>query len=373
MIKSFPKLSKLPSREEKNRLESFLALSNTPLLFGHISPDGDSIGSCLAMMHLLRARGKKPRIAMAGHVPGTLKFLPGSDEILLVWGEQYPKELEEAFKQADLFFCLDFNTPSRLGKVLNGMLHKAINEKERPLIAVDHHEDPSDEFNFIISKPTAAATCEILTDLFRCKDGSKNELSKVVSTALLTGIITDTGLFNHSSSYPEIFEATAELIRCEADKTQIINEVFHRYSKARFNMEGYVRYKKITVLPELKTAYFSLSLEEQKTFELVPGDTEGLVNIPLDMDGIEISAFFKETLYEGIKVSLRSKGNLVVNDIARDGFGGGGHEFAAGAEFEGNIDQAISQFINYVKTHKAHEIATLNQQINQSVSNKLKL
>lgn len=350
--------SKMPTNEERKTLEQYLAQSRTPLLFGHISPDGDSIGAVLAMLHLLRSRGKNPYATMAGHIPNTLTWLPASEEILMIVGNEYPPMLDQAFEEADLFIALDFNLPSRTGKVMTEKLHTALAQRSRPFIAIDHHEEPSPDFDFIISKPGAAATCELLTELFKEENPSsrKGEITPEIATCLLTGIITDTGLFNHSSSSPEIFEATAELLRCGADKTKIVNKVFHSYSPDRFRLEGFVRYEKITFDKEFKTAYFSLSLEEQEQYKVTPGDTEGLVNIPLDVEGIEISAFFKETLYEGVKVSLRSKGNLVVNDIAKEGFGGGGHLFAAGAEFNGSIEEAIERFKDYIHTHKREEI-----------------
>lgn len=355
------KMNRRPSEEERLRLEDYLSSICRPLLFGHISPDGDSVGSTLAMYHLLRNRGKQPWVTMAGHIPNTLTWLPASDNILMVEGEEYPSELDRAFQDADAFICLDFNAPYRMGKVLEQKLRSALQQKKRPLLAIDHHEEPSQEFDFILSKPDASATCELVTELFRNRttESSKNEITPTIATCLLTGVITDTGLFNHSSSFPEIFLTTAELLRCGANKTRIVNEIFHRYSEDRFYLESFVRFQKLHFVKDLKVAYFTLSRAEQEELKVKPGDTEGLVNIPLDVDGIEISAFFKETLYEGVKISLRSKGILVVNDIARDLFGGGGHMLAAGAEFAGTLEEAVALFLDFVQKNKYQEIEKL--------------
>lgn len=352
----------VPTEGERLELERYLAQSHKPLLFGHISPDGDSIGSVQALLHILEARGKKPWATMAGHIPNTLTWLPGNERIMMVVGEAYPPMLDTALDEADLFIFLDLNVPTRIGRVLHEKLQVALAKKPRPLIGIDHHVDPSPAFDFIVSKPHAAATCEIVTELFMQRNPSlgSGEITPVVATCLLTGIITDTGLFNHSSSYPEIFEVAAELMRCGAEKTRIINKVFHSHSLNRFKLEGFVQHEKITFDNELKLGYFSLSLAEQEAFSLTPGDTEGLVNMPLNVEGIEICAFFKETLYEGVKVSLRSKGNLVVNDIARDGFGGGGHKYAAGAEFAGSIEEAQERFLDFVRQHKLAEIKAMD-------------
>lgn len=358
----------VPTEEECIRWEDFLSKSEKPLIFGHISPDGDSVGSVLALTHILRARGKRSVACMAGRIPTSQSWLPDCNDILEVVDEKCPEALDKAFETSDLFICCDFNTPSRTGKVLEEKIKMALKTDPRPIIGIDHHVEPSPDFDFIISKPQAAATCEVITRILLQKEVFSNRLSEItptVATCLLMGIITDTGLFNHSSSYPEIFETTAELLRRGADKATIINKVYHSDSLNRFNLEGYVRHNKITFDNALKTGYFSLSLQEQDDFSLIPGDTEGLVNIPLDVEDIEISAFFKETLYEGIKISLRSKGNIAINDIARDQFNGGGHKFAAGAEFYGSMEEAISKFLEFLKNNKLHEIQALNKDDNR--------
>lgn len=350
MTKDFSPYAQLLNPDDRWELEKYLESAQRPIIFGHISPDGDSIGSSLAMFHLLRNRGMHPSVAMAGHVPHTLSWLPGVEEIMFVVGESYPPALDQALAEADLFLCLDFNVLSRTGSFLEQKICAALAKQRRALVVIDHHVEPSPEFDFIICKPISAATCEIIARLFMppCELSAESPITPTVATCLLSGIITDTGLFNHASSYPEIFEVTADLLRCGADKDRIVREVFHRFSASRQRLEGYVLYEKIKIFPALKAACFSLSLEEQERFNVVPGDTEGLVNKPLDIEGVEVCAFFKETLYEGIKVSLRSKGCITVNDLAAEGFAGGGHLYAAGAEFTGTFAEAEVIFLDFL-------------------------
>ncbi len=348
MKRNFTLFEEMVSHSERQRIEQYFSASKRPIIFGHISPDGDSIGSCLALYHYFKLSGITPWVAMSGHCPNTLKYLSDYEKILFVVGEEYPKELDRALREADLFISLDHNSIYRVGKVLADKVRSALTAKKRPYICIDHHEEPGDEFDYVLCRPQAAATCEILS-LILCK---AKEITPTIATCLLTGIITDTGLFNHSSAHPQLFEVVASLLRYGADKEAIVDHIFHRFSADRQKLEGYVLHEKMHILPQYKTAYFSLTLDEQRHFNVTPGDTEGLVNKPLNIDGIDIAAFFKETLHEGIKISLRSRANASVNDIASNAFGGGGHICAAGAEYEGTMQDAIAIFIDYLAKYR---------------------
>lgn len=339
--------------EDRLNLEQYLSKSKKPFIMGHITPDGDSIGSCLGLATLLRNRGCQPFVATSGHIPNSFMWLDGANSILNIIGDEVPEGLQAALEEADLFICLDFNQLYRVGATLEKYVRAALEKNKRPLIMVDHHEDTSNEFDFVVSRPEAAATCELLTNLFagQCNGDRPNEISPAVASSWLTGIITDTGQFNHSSSYPEIFITTAHLLQCGADKDRIVLEVFHRFSEWKQRLTGYVLCEKVKIYKEYQMAFFTLSLDELKQFHVVPGDTEGLVNKPLDIDGVEISIFLRETVYEGIKVSMRSKGKYQVKEIASACFGGGGHLFAAGAEYAGTLEEASAILMQYIQTH----------------------
>ncbi|SJZ87455.1 DHH family phosphoesterase [Porphyromonas circumdentaria] len=336
-------------REAWEKLSAFLEKAHRVVLFGHRSPDGDSVGSTLAMRLILEQKGIEASVVMSGSVPSNLLWLPEVEHILLE--EEHGDQIDEALRSADLFICLDFNALYRVGKNLEERLRRALSLHTVPVLMIDHHLDPFDEFDWQWSCPEASATAEVLARLYL---GTKDAgaITKEVATALLTGIMTDTGLFNHNSSSPELYELVAALLRCGADKDLIIDKVFHNFKEKRQRLEGYILYEKVQVCRDINAAYFTLSLEELEHFEVSTGDTDGMVNKPLDIEGITCSAFFRETVDEGIKISLRSVGNIPVNELSRHCYGGGGHKNASGGEMPGaTLDEAVALFLAYMREH----------------------
>ncbi len=320
------------------------------LILGHKSPDGDSMGSALAMQQILKANGKEVHTAMSGNMPSNLLWLPERASILVV--EEKRSEIEEVLKKIDLILCVDFNAIYRIGKELEQLVRTTLEARDLPMLMIDHHLAPTDEFTWQCSCPEAAATAEVIGRLFFSSEEASQAISPEVATCLMTGIFTDTGLFNHNSSDPELFELTAQLLRKKANKEQIINKVFHNFQAHRQRLEGYILYEKVQLFPEIESAYFTLSLEEQERFHILSGDTDGLVNKPLDIEGINCSAFFRETTDEGIKVSTRSIGDIAVNELCKTCYGGGGHKNASGGEMpNSSLEEAVQLFLDYMHTH----------------------
>lgn len=322
------------------------------LLFGHKSPDGDSMGSTLGMRLILRELGCEVAVAMSGDIPHNLRWLPGAEEILLL--EREREQIVHALRTADLILCLDFNAIYRTGKILEEEIRSALSSRSVPLLMIDHHLDPSDEFSWQWSCPEASATAEIVARLFYNEALGQVDVLPDTATCLLTGIVTDTGLFNHNSSSPELFELVGALLRSGADKELVVDRVFHNFKSNRQRLEGYILYEKVHLCPDIAAAYFTLTLEELNRFQVSSGDTDGLVNKPLDIEGITCSAFFRETMDEGIKVSTRSIGDIAVNELCRECFGGGGHKNASGGELpHATMEEAVELFLNYMRTHYA--------------------
>ena len=354
-------------RKAYDELSEFLAKSHHIVLFGHKGPDGDSVGSTLAMRMLLESLGKSVQVIMAGGIPLNLRWMPGATEILQQ-GRQ-DEEIDKTLSLSDLIICLDFNALYRIGPLLEERLRATLAQRSIPVLMIDHHPYPSDEFSWQWSCPEAAATCEVLTRLFLSPDerwihlpettdstpldsAQAEALRAKIATSLLTGIITDTGLFNHNSSRPDLYELVAVLLRSGADKDLIVDKINHNHPESRQRLEGYILYEKVVVMPEIQSAYFVLTREEMERFETGAADTDGFVNKPLDIKGINCSAFFRETLDEGVKVSVRSIGDIAVNELCSECFGGGGHKNAAGGEFtQGSISEAVDLFVDYMRRH----------------------
>lgn len=308
------------------------------VIMTHQSPDGDAIGSSLAMYHFLLELEKDVQIIVPDAFPDFLGWLKGSGDILVY--EKYPQYAQEAIDAADLILCMDFNSHHRVGEALGQLLQKS----EAMKILIDHHLDPSSEFDVSISYPSMCATGEVVFRLI-CRMGHFEDINRDCAEAIYTAMMTDTGRFSYNSDSPEIYYIIAELIKKGINKDEIVQRVYQNESVDRIRLRGFVLYEKMQVFPELQSACITLTEEEQQRFDTKKGDTEGLVNIPLDIKGINCSAFFKEDKQSNkIKVSLRSIGNIAVNQLSQQYFNGGGHKNAAGGSWFGTMEEAVALY-----------------------------
>ena len=314
------------------------------VITAHMSPDGDALGSVLAMKYYLCAKGKQATIVL-NDAPGVnLNFIERDKDDILTYDNQNdgtPSQktaVIEAILESDAMVCLDFNTPNRLAS-----MQEIFMSHEAPKLLIDHHLDPDTEsFDVIISQPSHCAACETLMR-FIIEMGDDNLIDKKLATALFCGIMTDTGWFVFNSNRPEIHLLMARLMEAGVEREQLIKDS-HLTLERRLRVQGYLMSQKLHTDYTHKAAYISLSQAEIKRFNHQKGDTEGVVNMPLDIEGIQVSAFFREEK-NLVKVSLRSKGEYPVNVIAEKFFKGGGHRNAAGGEFYGSLAQAEAIFV----------------------------
>lgn len=333
------------SAEQLSAAKAFIDNHQNFVISAHMSPDGDALGSALSMQHYLRAKGKKATVVFNDAPGENLSFIPTEGCDILIYDNQsntkVPMQKEQviqAIEESDAMVCVDFNVPSRLGDMKDTfMSHKA------PKLLIDHHLDPSlEDFDIVISEPLQCAACEVVFR-FILEMGDEALIDKKLATTLFCGIMTDTGWFVFNSDRPEIHLIMARLMQEGVNREQIIKDS-HLTLERRVRIQGYLMSKNLKTCYEHQAAYFSLSQAEIKRFGHQKGDTEGVVNIPLDIDGIKVSAFFREEK-KVIKVSLRSKGEYPVNLIAEKFFNGGGHRNAAGGEFYGSLAQAEAIFV----------------------------
>lgn len=310
----------------------------------HMSPDGDAVGSALAMKYYLEAKGKEATVVLNDAPGQNLAFIPRYREDVVVYDNQNdgtPSQKEAALKaidECDAMIALDFNVPSRIGGMKDIWMNHAA-----PKLLIDHHLDPAaDQFDVCISHPEQSATCELLCR-FIIEMGDDQLMNGQIATALFCGLMTDTGWFCFNSNRPDFHLIMARLMMENVDRENIIKES-HVVPERKLRLEGYLVQQKLHVIQEHKAAYMSLSQQEIKRFGHQKGDSEGYVNVPLDIEGVQVSAFFREEK-NMIKVSLRSKGEYPVNLIASKFFNGGGHRNAAGGEFLGSLAQAEAIFV----------------------------
>ena len=302
----------------------------------HVSPDGDALGSSLALYHFLLSQGKESvSVIVPNHFADYFDWMPGADKIIV-----YTKEKQLADRMintADVIFCLDFNSLNRIEKVAPTLL-----EAGGTKIMIDHHLYPGDFCSIVMSHPEISATCELIFR-FICRMGMFSEMDKDIATCIYTGMMTDTGSFAYNSNHPEIYTIVSELIQKGINKDWIYSQINQVYSESRQRMMGYVLYEKMKIYPEKKASLITLSQEELARFDYQPGDTEGFVNMPLDIKNISFSVFLREN-NEYVKVSLRSIGDLPCNTFAAKYFNGGGHKNASGGEVYGTMEEAIALF-----------------------------
>ena len=318
----------LQAREEIKKVDKIVITT-------HLSPDGDAMGSSLALYHYLKSIGKDVRVIVPNAFPYFLKWMNGADNIVV--NTYIPDVSERLIKNADLIFCLDFNTLKRIG-----VLGETVEQSTAKKILIDHHLLPDPVFDVTISHSHISSTSEIVFRLL-LEMGEFNKITPIVAECIYTGMMTDTGVFTYNSNDPEIFEIISLLIKKGIDRDLIYSNVFNNYSEQRFRLLGYMLSQRMKVYPEHRAALVYLSKEDQAQFTMTKGDTEGFVNLPLSIKNIIFSVFIRED-DQMVKISLRSQGDFPCNEFASDYFNGGGHLNASGGEFYGEIEDAISIF-----------------------------
>lgn len=314
--------------------EQLFAQSKKAVIVTHVSPDGDALGSSLGLQHYLTQRGLDVQIIVPNAYPDFLAWMPGAKHIL-----RYDKQQAQAtplIAGADLICCLDFNVLTRINE-----LGKAVKNATAKKLMIDHHLHPEPFCDVTISHPEISSTSELVFRLI-CRLGGYECMTFEAAECIYTGMMTDTGGFTYNSNKPEIYAIISLLLAKGIDKDEIYRRVFYTYSENRLRLMGYVLYEKMQILPAFYSSIIALSREEQKRFSFAKGDTEGLVNIPLQVKGVKFSVFLREdTEKEMIKISFRSVGTFPCNQLAAEFFGGGGHLNASGGEFYGALEDAV--------------------------------
>jgi len=314
--------------------------ANTISIVPHLNPDGDAMGSALGLMHALKNLGKKPSVIVPTAFPKFLSWLNGVNEIVVF--EENEDQAKSTITESDLLIYLDFNAYKRVGETMEGFIANL----QLPSVMIDHHPYPDEIADVMISVTAASSTCELACNVLKLS-GWSQYIDSDAAECFYTGIMTDTGSLNYNSSNPDTYRTVADLIEIGIDKDKVHQLLFQSNSFNRMRLLGYVLSEKVTLIPECKVAYLWLTKEELEKYNFQPGDTEGFVNYPLSIEGINASAFFMEK-DEQIKCSFRSQGDFPVNKFSELFFNGGGHRNAAGGrsdfDMEGSLKRFLSEF-----------------------------
>lgn len=310
----------------------------------HQKPDPDAMGSSLALYHLLIQLGHDVKVISPTNWAAFLDWMPGCDKVL-----NYEASIEKCdalINNAELAFCLDFNTLGRTKKMAT-----VLGNINAIRILIDHHQEPQTEmFTYGVSNTSRSSTCEMIYD-FIIQSGHGDKINNDIMQCLYAGVIGDTGSFRFASASATVFEMVADFKRRGLVHTPIHENIYDNFLENRFRFIGHVLSHRLEVDYELNTAFIWISKQDLLRYQIKTGDTEGLVNMPLGIQGMKLSALVIDR-DEKRKWSFRSKGDFDCNTFARKHFNGGGHFNAAGGESDESLDANIHLFKKVIKDYK---------------------
>ncbi len=316
-------------------LKGFLSKPRRIVITSHINPDGDAMGSSLALYNYLQPLGHKVSVVVPSNYPDFLKWMPGDQKVYIY--PYQPAEAQRLIGEAELIFCLDYNALGRIGEVGTYVAANLC-----PKVLIDHHLFPDDFACYVLHKVEASSTAELVYEFLE-QLGAAHKVDANIGACLYTGILTDTGGFQYPNTSARVHRIVANLLDAGVDHNKIYRDVFNSFTEDRLRLFGYCITEKLKIYPEYKATLVSLTKEELQRFHVRSGDTEGIVNYPLKIQGINFSALVVDRT-EVVKLSFRSVGKFDVNQFSRSHFNGGGHVNAAGGQSKEPLDAVIAKF-----------------------------
>jgi phosphoesterase RecJ-like protein len=321
-------------KQEINKLSSLLSIPKIVVILSHRNPDGDAIGSSIALAGYLKMQGHTVKIIFPSEYPVVYQYFRDIRNVYIA--DLHPEQSIIGIRKADLIFCLDFNSLDRIDK-----LGPLVLESNAFKVLIDHHIDPEPFADLIFSDLKASSTSELVFEMIE-ELGDVQKIDKNIAEALFTGILTDTGSFKYSAT-PKTYRIAAHLKEAGADDYWLQNKIYNSLTEKQLRLLGHCLANRMEVLSAYKTGLIYLTKQDYEDFKISRGDTEGIVNYILMMRHVRIAAFITEQS-QYIKISLRSKGNISVQELARDYFHGGGHRNASGGYIKQNLEETIRYF-----------------------------
>lgn len=321
------------SKKDIYKSKQLFSKSKSVAIVPHSNADGDAIGSSVALCELLNRVGYSAVIVSPNNFPDNLKWVKGANDIVIA--EDNMPKAESIIESCDLIILLDLNQYQRLGN-----LSDYIEACEKPSIMIDHHPNPATIADVMLYDTKSSSTAELILSFVE-DSGFSSYMTKDIAESILMGIITDTGNFSHNCSNPELYRVVSELIKYGVDKNYIHSKIFNQNTLDKVKLAGYLINNKMEYISEYNTAITAISKEEMEVFNFDKGYLDGVVNTPLTIENTIFSILISES-DDFVKISLRSVIDFPANKIASDLFNGGGHKNAAGAKYEGTIEETIN-------------------------------
>ena len=325
-------------------LKQVLSKPKKVVITTHSKPDADALGSSLGLAGFLKKKGHTVNVITPTDYPAFLHWMNGNSDVL-VFNEGNEKAADALVAAADLIFCLDFSVLSRINE-LGDMVGAAPADK----VLIDHHLEPEKFAKYNFWSTAASSTAELVYQLI-VDLGERELIDKNIAEALYAGIMTDTGSFKHPSTTEHTHQVVADLIKLGTDVHRVSKLVYDTNSLEKLRFLGFALSEKLQFLPEFNTAYIAISAQELEKFKSRTGDTEGLVNYALSIEGVVLAALLVERP-EAVKISFRSIGDFSVSAFARDNFQGGGHKNAAGGKSDMSLEETLTKFLNLLPQYK---------------------
>ncbi|MBK7407392.1 MAG: bifunctional oligoribonuclease/PAP phosphatase NrnA [Saprospirales bacterium] len=328
--------------EHLKELKAFLSIPKDIVITTHRNPDGDAVGSSLALFHYLSQMGHTVRVMAPSEYPDFLSWMPGATEILVF--DVHTEQGTEWLQRADMIFVLDYNDLERVDR-----MGEVIAPLKCPKVMIDHHLFPDPFADYVLSDTTASSTCELIYD-FMVMMGHLDRIDPKIADSLFTGILTDTGSFKYSTS-SKLYRIVADLVDRGVDDVRLQDLIFNSMDEKHLRLLGHCLYNRMEILEEYHTGIITLTKEDYEKYSISRGDTEGIVNFMLKLKNVKVAAFIHEqpTI---TKLSLRSKGDFSVQEIAKMHFKGGGHRNASGGSSYAGLKATVKKFKSLLPNYK---------------------
>ena len=310
------------SEIELDKIINIINNNNKIAIFAHVSPDGDAIGSSLALYEGL-IQLKKDVDVITDEYSNSFNFLSSRDKIKKQGKGTY-----------DVCIALDCATRERLYDPNNSY------EKCNYTISIDHHSSNTFYANYNYVEDRSPAVCKTLVKIMKRLNIN---ITKEIGEALMTGIITDSGGFRYDTVDDETFEIAASMLDLGVNISKIYMKTFDLQTKAQFKLTT-IATSRLKFVSDGKIAITYITLDDIKKTEAKVGDHEGIVNVGRNVEGVSVSIFLREDEKDNFKVSFRSNDDVDVSEIAK-AFDGGGHSKAAGCTINDNLEQALKRLI----------------------------
>jgi len=317
-------------------LIALLAQPQKIVITTHHKPDGDAMGSSLGLYNYLIQQGHHAKVITPTDYPDFLSWMPGNEDVIIYTDNA--AQSDALIADADLIFCLDFNALGRINE-----MGEKVGESAAYKVMIDHHLEPADFDDYRYWDINACATAQLVYTFITDVLNNKKLVNADVATCLYTGIMTDSASFRLPNTTSTVHRIVADLIDAGAVNWRIHELVYNNASENRVRFLGHCLVNRLQVFEEYNTAIIAVTHEDLEKYDVITGDTEGVVNYALSISNVRLAAFMVQRK-DKVKLSLRSKGEFPANDICKKYFNGGGHRNAAGGTSPDSLEQVIEQF-----------------------------